>query len=502
MLFKQINQAEKFMSIRWVSVFVVLFIIQGLGTALAFDSDNNKLSVSLINQRSSKPLPAKNFLGVNNLYSIDNEAAWTQQGLDKKLLQLGVTTLRYPGGEVADNYDWETNSPEGLDYLKFLSHAKQINANDLFFVVNVEGAFLSTGNKDENILRYAKKAARWVEEVKKHGYRVKYWEIGNESYLTGTSYPLTAEEYAQTLKIFYKEMKQVDPSIQIGVIGPNRIGMQGFLDGLTPEQQAYFRQTSERANGKKVNTCQRQGKRGKECAQLIKQSTPDETKTTKTPWWDAVLANAKNSFDFAVIHSYELEDDLLKQSKIIKEIHAYINDNAGKNIELDVTEWNIPPSKRTNINAEDIPLNTAVKLGNYLAAGVSHAIFWPMRYKDQDRRALLTFDSFNLTSTYKTLALIAPLLQGEFVNQVNLGNDVYFLQTQSNQEMVAMIVNRSQKAKLISVDSLNTASNVDIKQLDGLTGETTATFTKTKSSSNNVEFQLPPKSVTLAKIKI
>jgi hypothetical protein len=507
------------MSVKWMFVCIVIFTISQSFT-VAQAVDNEKLSVSLVNEPTKHKLPIKNFLGVNNLYFIDNKTAWNQQNVGQKLSQLGVTTLRYPGGEVADNYDWETNGPErdtnqdstdtangrlkdqNLDYLTFLHHASQIGATDLFFVVNVEGAFLSPGNKDENIVRYAKKAAHWVDEVKRHGYRVKYWEIGNEAFLTGTAYPLTADEYAHALNIFYREMKQADPSIQIGVIGPNRIAMQGFLDGLTPQQQSYFRQTAEDTKGTNRNTCQRKGKRGKDCANLIKQSTPDEAKTIKTPWWDTVLANAKNSFDFAVIHNYELEDNLLKQSKIMQEIHSYLSENAGRPIELAVTEWNIPPSKRADIDSEDIPLDTAIKLGNYLAAGVSHAIFWPMRYKDQDRRALLSFENFNTTPSYKTLALIAPLLQGEVVNQFSLGEDIYFLQTQSSLGMVAMLVNRSKEAKRVTMKLVNATANtnVDITQLDGLTGQSTSVSIKAKSPPNNAELQLPPKSVTLAKI--
>ncbi len=501
------------MSLIRTSIFAVIFtIIQGFATvqALDFEQHVEKLSVPLVNGPAKNSQPVKNFLGVNDLYFIDNDVAWTQHDLGQKLSQLGVTTLRYPGGEVADNYDWETNSPErvvnqdsgelakskdqNLDYLKFLQHASKMGAGELFFVVNVEGALLSSGNKDENILRYAKKAARWVSEVKRHGDKVKYWELGNESYLNSTSYPLSASEYAQAVNVFYREMKQADPSIKIGVVGPNRIGIPGFVDGLTPQQLAYFRQTADDGTGNNRNACQRNGKKGKECANLIKGSSPSDSETGKIRWWDTVLANAKNSFDFAVVHSYELEDKLLKQSKIIQEIHESLSENAGRPIELNITEWNVPPSRRVAINDEDIPLDTAVKLGNYLAAGVSHAIFWPLRYKEQDRRSILTFDSFNTTPTYKTLAFISPLLQGEFVNQLSLGQDVYFLQTQSTQGMFAMLVNRSQETKSVS---MATNANVEIKQLDGLTGQTTSTLAK--PISNNVEFQLPPKSITLTK---
>ena len=492
----------------------MLTIIQGCATAQTrnYVQKHEKLSVSLLNgqpglnrMQSKTGVSAKSFLGVNNLYSIDDDTAWNQQNLGQKLSQLGIGALRYPGGEVADNYDWETNSQERsnqtsaesssaksqrLDYLEFLKNAAQIGVSDIFFVVNVEGAFISPGNRDENILRYAKKAARWVDEVKRHGYKVKYWEIGNEAYLPGTTYPLSAEEYAQALKVFYREMKQVDPSIQIGAIGPDHTGKHGFVDGLTNEQQTYLRQKAE---GKSGNTCQRKGKKGKDCVNLITQSS--QGKTTETPWWDTVIANAKNSFDFAVIHNYGLDRNLLKESREIQNLRSYLNQNTGRSIDLNITEWNIPPSKRVAINAEDMPLDDAVKLGNYLAAGVSHAIYWPIRYKD-DERALLSFENSGITPVYKALVMISPVLQGEFVNQLSLEKDVYFLQTQSNQGMAALLVNRSTEAKLVNA-TLNAPSTVEINQLNTLTEKNTVMNEKAKQPSNILELQLPPKSITV-----
>ncbi|NJO97665.1 MAG: hypothetical protein HC764_18085 [Pleurocapsa sp. CRU_1_2] len=51
------------------------------------------------------------------------------------------------------------------------------------------------------------------------GYKIKHWEIGNENDLPNLHLNWTAEKYAETVVKFSRAMKQVDPSIKIGVNG-------------------------------------------------------------------------------------------------------------------------------------------------------------------------------------------------------------------------------------------------------------------------------------------
>lgn len=51
------------------------------------------------------------------------------------------------------------------------------------------------------------------------GYAVRYWEIGNESFLNHYNGGATAADYAQDLVAFSQAMKDVDPTIKIGANG-------------------------------------------------------------------------------------------------------------------------------------------------------------------------------------------------------------------------------------------------------------------------------------------
>ena len=62
-------------------------------------------------------------------------------------------------------------------------------------------------------------AADWVRyvNIEKKGH-VRYWEVGNELYNNNTMRP---DQYADRLHRFAQAMRAVDPSIQIGAIGPD-----------------------------------------------------------------------------------------------------------------------------------------------------------------------------------------------------------------------------------------------------------------------------------------
>jgi hypothetical protein len=186
----------------------------------------------------------------------------------------------------------------------------------------------------------------------------------------------------------------------------------------------------------------------------------------------------------------------------MQSLHNFLQNKTGRSIELTVTEWNSPSSKWGEaMPIEDKILGNVIKLGNYLAAGVSHSMFWPLRNSGNDFVSLLSFDSLEPTIMYQAFKLMSPLLAGNFANQSSLDKDVYFLQTQSDQNMLAMFVNRGEEVKLVKAD-LNTSinSNIEIKQLNVIIGKETVSYAKTKESSDTVELNLPSKSITVVKV--
>jgi alpha-N-arabinofuranosidase len=169
--------------------------------------------------------------------------ASNQVGLKEKITQLaktqGATVMRFPGGTLADYYDWR----DGIGPQE--SRPKRKHPTDPGSSLNNFGSpeffqFLKASNSEGLITvnvgtGTAKSAAEWVAYTnqphhplrEKDGFKapigVKLWEIGNELYLPGnpgeTKITTTPEEYAKRYLNFSRAMKAVDPSITTVAIG-------------------------------------------------------------------------------------------------------------------------------------------------------------------------------------------------------------------------------------------------------------------------------------------
>lgn len=117
----------------------------------------------------------------------------------RKVKQAGIRLLRYPGGNDGDRYVWNSpvNSPLRMDTDEFILFCRLVGAEPSISVNYPAGRAL---------------AAEWVRYANKEkGYRVRYWEIGDEEYFS-----VPAAEYARRVVEFSQAMKAVDPTIKIG----------------------------------------------------------------------------------------------------------------------------------------------------------------------------------------------------------------------------------------------------------------------------------------------
>jgi len=166
--------------------------------------------------------------------------------VQEKAVALHPAFLRWPGGNVAQDYHWEwgigprderpiwinaswRNELEPSDFGtdEFIQFARRVGAEPSI-TVNVEGRGAT-----------ASEAAAWVEYCngapdskygglrRKNGnsqpFHVHYWEIGNEiwgDWVRGHSDALT---YANNLNRYVEKMKAVDPSIKIIATGDNNL---------------------------------------------------------------------------------------------------------------------------------------------------------------------------------------------------------------------------------------------------------------------------------------
>jgi hypothetical protein len=165
---------------------------------------------------------------------------FTSPGLVDKLKAAGVTALRFPGGSYADLYHWQTHSATAGTTI-YLHHNDTF---DNFMTKNLLPAgaqAIITVNYGSNAAGTAggdpAEAAAWVRYANiEKGWKIRYWEIGNE--IGGNGYfgpgweedlhapygknrlgeaALSQTAYGKNALQFIAAMKAVDPTIKIGV---------------------------------------------------------------------------------------------------------------------------------------------------------------------------------------------------------------------------------------------------------------------------------------------
>ncbi|HEY3330897.1 MAG TPA: hypothetical protein VGK19_12790 [Capsulimonadaceae bacterium] len=161
-----------------------------------------------------------------------------------------IKVLRYPGGTWGDHYVWDhpdhsyfavptANASSIITPAQFVTVCRSVGAEPIFQInMNCKGGSnenrVNPTNLDD-IRAGAKWAAEWVRDANiKNGWRVKYWELGNEVWIW-----LQPAEYARAVAEYSAAMRAVDPSIKIiacglsGKVGPFGVTWLNFPDDPT-----------------------------------------------------------------------------------------------------------------------------------------------------------------------------------------------------------------------------------------------------------------------------
>jgi len=205
--------------------------------------------------------------GINMDYLMDddrNPLLSPRRNLHDALGELGPRYLRYPGGwksainlwsvppyassrpalagQVPD--DWiragmRLTSPDGswrvepLDFDEFMAACRAIGAEPCLVMAYESCHWPPTRDwippSRERLIETAVAWVRYANQVK--GYAVKYWEIGNESWLNNETWKnaIAPATYAADLVEFSRRMKAQDPAIQIGANGDTNAWWQEVL---------------------------------------------------------------------------------------------------------------------------------------------------------------------------------------------------------------------------------------------------------------------------------
>ena len=167
--------------------------------------------------------------------------------LSQSLSQMGIGTLRYPGGEKSDNYlwsvppytqanpqfatpgncNWPNNQttfssnyinplPTTLDFDEFMTLCQTLKIKPLI-VVSGDAQFNTFCPTPTSLASLITNATEWIKYANlTHSYKIKNWAIGNESFNSAAyDAPPTATQYANDFKQFSIAMKAMDPTISV-----------------------------------------------------------------------------------------------------------------------------------------------------------------------------------------------------------------------------------------------------------------------------------------------
>jgi len=200
----------------------------------------------------------------------------------KEIKTLGVPIIRYPGGNFVSGYNWldgvgpQKDRPVVLDMAWNSLESNQFGTNEFMAWLKLAGSEplmglnLGTGtpNQAAQLVEYCNvdQGTRWSELRRQHGYaepyKVKHWCLGNEMDGPWQIGHMTAPEYGMKAQDAARQMRAVDPSIQLIACGSSGPQMPTYLewdrevlercyefvDGLSLHR--YFQNSDEATGGK------------------------------------------------------------------------------------------------------------------------------------------------------------------------------------------------------------------------------------------------------------
>jgi alpha-N-arabinofuranosidase len=167
----------------------------------------------------------------------------------REVKELQVPIVRYPGGNFVSGYNWldgvgpKAQRPTLLDRAWNTLESNQFGTNEFIdwcAVVSAEpllGMNFGTGSV-ESALAYVEycnlaRGTRWSDLRRAHGYEkphgVKYWCLGNEMDGPWQIGQLQAREYGRKARDAAKQMRVIDPSLQLIACGSSGTFMPTYL---------------------------------------------------------------------------------------------------------------------------------------------------------------------------------------------------------------------------------------------------------------------------------
>jgi alpha-L-arabinofuranosidase len=167
-----------------------------------------------------------------------------------EIREMGVPIVRYPGGNFVSGYNWldgvgpKESRPRVLDKAWDSINTNQFGTNEfmawckLVGTQPLMGLNLGTGTPEEAaaLVEYCNldQGTKWSDLRRKHGiaepYKVKNWCLGNEMDGPWQIGHMTATEYGMKAQDAARQMRYVDPSLQLIACGSSGPFMPTYLE--------------------------------------------------------------------------------------------------------------------------------------------------------------------------------------------------------------------------------------------------------------------------------
>jgi alpha-L-arabinofuranosidase len=167
----------------------------------------------------------------------------------REVKDLGVPIIRYPGGNFVSGYNWldgvgpKAQRPVVLDRAWNSLESNQFGTNEFIewcAMVGAEpllGMNFGTGSVETAVayVEYCniERGTRWSELRRTHGYdrphNVRYWCLGNEMDGPWQIGQLQAREYGRKARDAAKQMRVIDPNLQLIACGSSGTFMPTYL---------------------------------------------------------------------------------------------------------------------------------------------------------------------------------------------------------------------------------------------------------------------------------
>lgn len=382
--------------------FLTLLLV-GLGIGVSAQQTAKQGPAVVINTDKAVHKIHPDFWGTNFLFWLDDDASLADGQIVAGLKDVNMKLLRFPGGTVADNFHWKTNKLENINMFPFEDGDEQSDFDEFMKVCKEVGAEAAcvlnteTWAVKKDLAGGAHEAAEWLRYCKRKGYKVKYWEIGNETYWHPV---MTASAYADLINVYADSLRRIDPNIILGINGHWNVDFTGTAERVKPEayQQvmAYRNDIKSRADDSRYK-------------KFLEDNTIKPLTVGDVKWWQTLAEKCGKNIDMIIVHWYFGENQLPTVSKKLLEVRSlFTKMYPEKKYLMNISEYNVTE------RSERSPVQLTEMIGAMLTGKVDLSNLWPMRMKYK-KPTLFEWGTNKTSNVYHIHKHLAENLTGNLV---------------------------------------------------------------------------------------